>query len=94
MADLIQSSEIKIFYVWVNPNDFMANNNSKANLSFFSVPRGNDNLMFIPNPNFKGGFISPFQMNLLGNYGRDPLIGLNFMIWKSQEFLQAPNMID
>jgi hypothetical protein len=26
--------------------------------------------------------------------GRDPLIGLNFMIWKSQEFLQAPNMID
>jgi hypothetical protein len=68
MADLIQSSEIKIFYVWVNPNDFMANNNSKANLSFFSVPRGNDNLMFIPNPNFKGGFISPFQMNLLGNY--------------------------
>ena len=27
-------------------------------------------------------------------FGRDPLIGLNFMIWKSQEFLQAPNMID
>jgi hypothetical protein len=26
--------------------------------------------------------------------GRDSLIGLNFMIWKSQEFLQAPNMID
>jgi hypothetical protein len=30
----------------------------------------------------------------LQKYGRDPLIGLNFMIWKSQEFLQAPNMID
>ena len=30
----------------------------------------------------------------LGKDGRDPLIGLNFMIWKSQEFLQAPNMID
>jgi len=26
--------------------------------------------------------------------GRDSLIGLNFVIWKSQEFLQAPDMID
>jgi len=26
--------------------------------------------------------------------GRDPLIGLSFVIWKSQEFLQAPDMID
>jgi hypothetical protein len=54
--------------VWINPNDFIANNNSKANQSFFSVPLGNENLMFIPNPNFKGGFVSPFQVNLLGNY--------------------------
>jgi len=33
----------------------------------------------------------------LGNYwgvGRDSSIGLNFVIWKSQEFLQAPHMID
>jgi len=70
MADLIRSSENKTFYVLINPNDFIANNNSKTNQSFFSVPRGNDNdnLMFIPNPNFKGGFVSPFQVNLLGNY--------------------------
>ena len=26
--------------------------------------------------------------------GRDPLMGLSFVIWKSQEFLQAPDMID
>ena len=26
--------------------------------------------------------------------GRDPLIGLSFVIWKSQEFMQAPDMID
>jgi nitrogenase molybdenum-iron protein alpha/beta subunit len=26
--------------------------------------------------------------------GRDPLIGFSFVIWKSQEFLQAPDMID
>jgi hypothetical protein len=28
------------------------------------------------------------------DWGRDSLIGLNFIIWKSQEFLQAPDMID
>jgi hypothetical protein len=70
MADLIKSSEIKIFYVWINPNDFIANHNSEAIRAFLSVPQSstNDNLMFIPNPNFKGGFVSPFQANLLGNY--------------------------
>ena len=26
--------------------------------------------------------------------GREPLMGLSFVIWKSQEFLQAPDMID
>jgi len=26
--------------------------------------------------------------------GRDPLIGLSFVIWKSQEFMQAPDKID
>jgi len=25
--------------------------------------------------------------------GRDPLMGLSFVIWKSQEFLQAADMI-
>jgi hypothetical protein len=70
MADLIKSSEVKIFCVWINPNDFMANHNSEAIRSFLSVPQGNanDNLMFVPNPHFKGGFVSPFQANLLGNY--------------------------
>ncbi|MBK7386387.1 MAG: hypothetical protein IPI63_06510 [Methanothrix sp.] len=29
-----------------------------------------------------------------GNFGREPLMGLSFVIWKSQEFLQAPDMID
>jgi len=28
------------------------------------------------------------------NAGREALIGLSFVIWKSQEFLQAPDMID
>jgi len=28
------------------------------------------------------------------NWGRESLIGLNFVIWKNQEFLQAPDMID
>jgi hypothetical protein len=29
-----------------------------------------------------------------GTAGREPLMGLSFVIWKSQEFLQAPDMID
>ena len=33
-------------------------------------------------------------LNPISNFGRDPLIGLSFVIWKSQEFLQAPDMID
>lgn len=69
MAYLIKSSEIKTFYVWINPNDFMPKHNSKIG-SFFSMSQGNNNdhLMFIPNPDFKGGFVSPFQANLLGSY--------------------------
>ncbi|KUG18127.1 hypothetical protein ASZ90_012204 [hydrocarbon metagenome] len=32
--------------------------------------------------------------DVVGPGGRDPLMGLSFVIWKSQEFLQAPDMID
>ena len=53
----------------------------------------------------KGGYAAIYdeQMGLFtyaevidGKYisGRDPLMGLSFVIWKSQEFLQAPDMID
>jgi hypothetical protein len=68
----------------------MANNNSKAKLSFFSVPRGNDNLMFIPNPNFKGGFISPFQVNLLGNY----MAECNLEIHRNMYFNSHPSRLN
>lgn len=35
MGDLIRNYTVKNFYVWINPNDFIANNNSKANQSLF-----------------------------------------------------------
>jgi hypothetical protein len=90
MVGLIKGSVAKNFYVWVNPNDFVANNNSKENQSFFSVPSGNENLMFIPNSNFKGGFVSPFQVNLLGNY----LAEYNLELHRNSYFSTYPSRLN
>lgn len=68
ISNLVKSSVIKEFYVWINLEDLIVKHNYEIGF-FTSSPRDNaDNLMFVPNPNFKDGFISPFQDNLLRSY--------------------------
>lgn len=68
MRNLSTDHERKEFFVWINLNDIMIKTNYEVG-EFFSIPENNkkDNLMFLPNPNY-GGFVSPFQGNLLRNY--------------------------
>ena len=70
MENLYQSDIQKDFYLWVNPNNFLVRHQITEVGSFFSggnlEPR-ETNLMFIPNPKFKGD-ITPFQINMMQNY--------------------------
>ena len=70
MKNLYQSNEEKDFFVWVNPKQFLVCHQIEKIGSFFSggnlEPR-ETNLMFIPNPKFKGD-ITPFQTNIMQKY--------------------------
>src|SRR5690606_14174351 len=55
-----------------NPKDIYARYNTRLG-SFISVSNKEDNLMFLPNPNFSG-YISPFQENLLKRYQAEYLL--------------------
>lgn len=72
MDNIFKSKNPKDFYVWVDPNDFLAEHNLKKIGSFFSMPPNpkSDNLMFLPNTQFSG-FISPFQAGLLWKYSAE-----------------------
>lgn len=72
-------TEEKDFFVWVNPKTFSIKHQIGLVGSFTSVspnldnlfalpPFNGNNLMFIPNPSFNNGMISPFQNNLIRNY--------------------------
>lgn len=70
MKNLYQSNISKNFFVWINPNDFLARHQITEIGSFFSggnLQERKTNLMFIPNPEFKGD-ITPFQINVMRNY--------------------------
>jgi len=67
--NLIESSRVTEFFVWIDEKDFLTSYHIKNLKSFTSTPHGLDDdlLTFIPNP--AGiGFISPFQHNLLQDY--------------------------
>jgi hypothetical protein len=72
MQNLFVSENSLQLYVWVDPNDFVANWNLNVVGSFTSTPDASDgdNLMFIPNPKFNN-FVSPFQANLLWSYAAE-----------------------
>jgi len=69
MDNLFESQDARDFFVWVDPNFFLADWNLNKIGSLFSIPseQDSDNLMFMPNPKFSG-FVSPFQASLLWNY--------------------------
>lgn len=89
MSNLIDNSEPRDFFVWIDLNDIMVKNNYEIG-SFFSMPESsdNDNLMFLPNPKHCG-FISPFQGNLLRNY----LAEYNLEISRRKYFKSYPSRL-
>ncbi len=70
MTNLYRADLSKDFYVWINPNNFLVRHQIEVVGSFFSggnlEPR-ETNLMFIPNPKFKGD-LTPFQFNVMQKY--------------------------
>lgn len=62
--------EKKEFWFWVNPMDSLLRHNmgrigyASSNLLLLESSCAEDNLLFIPNPEYKGG-ISPYQNNII-----------------------------
>lgn len=58
------------FYLWIDPKNFLVRHQIEVIGSFFSggnLETRETNLMFIPNPEFKGD-ITRFQFNIMQNY--------------------------
>ena len=64
MNNLIISDQQKSFWVWVDPDDFLVKHNIGMIGKISSLPN-NDNLMFLPNPNYNAPVISPFHNNII-----------------------------
>lgn len=69
MSNLVADTRPRVFWVWVDPEDFLVRHNITFAGSFTSTPiePGAPAMMFLPNPAFKT-FLGPFQNNLLRAY--------------------------
>jgi hypothetical protein len=89
----------KRFYVFINPNNFLTHWNL-GHGGLFSMPDKSgtgislqddpnmDNLQFTINPQFSG-FVSPFQLNTVNNYG----VEYNFEIYRRTHFPTFPSRL-
>lgn len=70
-ANLFYNTPNKEFFVWVNPASYTVFHNIHVTGQINSnpTPTGNasveDNLLFIPNPKYKAGFVSPYHNNII-----------------------------
>jgi hypothetical protein len=66
-------TEQREFFVWVNPDDFMAKHNIGVVGGIGQEPPPQDfspkDLLFIHNPNHKVGFVAPFHRGVIQDYG-------------------------
>lgn len=67
MNNIITDLNVREFFVWIDLNNFLSKHNYTFCGHFSSFESNEDNLMFLPNPNFSS-FISPFQFGLLRAY--------------------------
>jgi hypothetical protein len=90
MQNLHISEEPREFFVWVNPNNFIANWNLNKMGTFTSTSNTTDGdmLMFRPNPGFNN-IISPFQANLLWSY----LAEYNLELSRRHYFKEYPSRL-
>jgi hypothetical protein len=72
IPNIFTDSEVRHFWVWVDPADMISHHNMNIVGSFCSAPQiaSSETMMFTLNPAFHG-FISPFQNNLMRNYAAD-----------------------
>ena len=73
MPGVITSEVEREFFVWVNPDNMLVENNLGLVGSFFGGPMnvGDDrpaNLQFISNPSAGSGFVSPFHNGVVAHY--------------------------
>ncbi len=92
MENLHKTDRSKDFYVWINPQNFLIRHQIQATGCFSSggdlEPR-ETNLMFIPNPKFKGDIV-PFQFNIMQKY----IVEYNFELSHESYFLQYPSRLN
>lgn len=70
MENLFTSSEPVDFWVWVNPDNFLVRHQITVTGGFTSgglIEPTRSNLMFIPNPDFRGE-LTPFQHGVMRDY--------------------------
>jgi hypothetical protein len=82
----------KDFWVWVNPTNWLVRHQISLVGSFTSagsVGRGESNLPFIPNPNFKGD-VSPFSIGVTHHYTAE----YNFEINREHYFPEYPSRLN
>jgi hypothetical protein len=91
IKNLFESTEEKYFWIWVDPNNFLVKHHVTLIGCFFSagLERGQSNLMYIPNPEYKGD-ISPFQMGTVRNY----TVEYNLEINREAYFSEYPSRLN
>ncbi len=92
MKNIYKLDESKDFWIWINPKHWLVRHQIQTTGSFFSggslIPR-ETNIMFIPNPKFKGG-ITPFQSNLMQKY----IAEYNFELSRESFFPDYPSRLN
>ena len=90
--NLVEDDKIREFYVWVDEKNFLVKHNIKftKSLTVISVQEGEDLITFVPNPNRKAGFLSPFQYNLISDYWTE----YNLELTKRAYFKNYPSRLE
>lgn len=92
MNNLYKGEELKDFYIWINPKNWLVRHQIETVGGFFSgrsLTERKTNLMFIPNPEFKGD-ITLFQLNLMQKY----IVEYQFEICREAFFKEYPSRLN
>ncbi|MGK0255976.1 MAG: hypothetical protein ACI81I_000584 [Arcobacteraceae bacterium] len=92
MSNLIEDNKQRDFWVWIDPSNWLVRHSIEVLGKFSSNPQfeeNESNLMFIPNPKFKGS-ISPFQHGMINYY----LADYNLEINREYDFKNYPSRLN
>ncbi|MDP1548196.1 MAG: hypothetical protein Q8L87_19455 [Anaerolineales bacterium] len=92
MKNLFSTQDSVDFWVWVNPNNWLTKHQIKETGGFTSggiFGKDKSNLMFIPNPDFRGE-LTPFHNGIM----RDYVAEYNIELSRMQLFPQYPSRLN